>query len=98
MIELATGASLRIPARGESKGKVSELSERLGNKKNKDLRILSDFIPMFLPGKSPNGSQGGLPHQECPITPRFNDSLPMSVRGENECHKGSTNESDGSLF
>ncbi len=77
---------------------MSELFERLDNKKNKDLRILSDFIPMFLPRKSPNGSQGGLPHQECPVTPSFNDSLPMSVRGENECHKGSTNESDGSLF
>ena len=77
---------------------MSELFERLDNKKNKGLRILSDFISIVLPRKSPNGNQGGLPHRECPITPRFNDSLPMSVRGENECHKGSTNESDGSLF
>ena len=47
MIELATGASLHIPARGESKGKMPELFERLDNKKNKDVRVLSDFISIF---------------------------------------------------
>jgi hypothetical protein len=45
--ELATGASLHIPARGESKGKMPELFERLDNKKNKELRVLSDFISIF---------------------------------------------------
>ncbi len=44
---MATDASLRIPARGESKGKMPELFERLDNKKHKDLRVLSDFISIF---------------------------------------------------
>ncbi len=47
MTELAAGTSLHIPARGESKGKMPELFERLDNKKYKDLRVLSDFISIF---------------------------------------------------
>ena len=47
MIELATGASLHIPVKGESKGKMPELFERLDNKKNKELRVLGDFISIF---------------------------------------------------
>ncbi len=35
------------PARGESKGKMPELFEKLANQKNKDLRVLSDFISIF---------------------------------------------------
>ena len=40
-------ASLHVPTRGGSKGKTPELFERLDDKKNKDLRVLSDFISIF---------------------------------------------------
>ena len=47
MVELTTGASLRIPAKEETKGKIPELFKNRGREKNKDLKVLSDFISIF---------------------------------------------------
>jgi len=52
---LATGASLRTPAREESKGKMPELFERRDKQKNKDLKVLSDFISIYCQENHPGG-------------------------------------------
>ena len=47
LAELTTGASLQIPVKEENRRKMPELFERRDKKKNKNLRVLSDFISIF---------------------------------------------------